>query len=217
MSFASLTALGTTSNVLNARVRLPAWGIWSALVTLDRGDVNLTGPVVLTFGPLTLQGTIRRGQAFVGRGQYRIFGGADGWSQTIPAHSYRGPANLSTIAKDAAALVGETVVMDQNGEKLIGPYARMEGYASDLLNLYTPGRWWVENDGITHIGDRASIPAPSVRVLDFDPDRGIVTYSDDSLFVSPAQSFNTGTISGTVSTVFHDLEGGTLRSEIYLQ
>lgn len=216
--FASLTSSGSTYNVIAARVRLPSWGCWSALVTLDRGDVNLAGTVSIAFGPLTLSGTIRRGQGYVGRGQYRVFGGADGWSKGVSAGSYRSPSTLlSTVAKDVASKVGESVVFEPNGDKMLGTYARFAGFASDVLSLYSPGRWWVELDGSTHVGDRASSHAPSVTVLDFDPSMGVATYSDDANFVLPGQAFSSGNVAGTVSTVVHDLDGGKLRSEVYLQ
>lgn len=144
MSFGKLTAAGASTDVLNARVRLPGWGTWSALVTLARGDSTLTGPVVLTLGPLVLSGTIRRGSPFVGRGSYRIFGGADGWPKTVPAISYRNPqTTLSKLAQDVAAVVGESIVMDTAGDRG-GPVRAFERsrelVAEHLLALAVVGR-----------------------------------------------------------------------------
>jgi hypothetical protein len=217
MSYATITSAAGTSSVIAARVRLPAWGIWAALVTLDRGD-ELTGAVTLALGDLSLVGTIRRGGAFVGRGQYRIFGGGDGWGKTIPATSYRNPqALLSTLAKDAAALVGERLVFEADGDLVVGQYVRAEGPASRALNTYAPARWWVEIDGTTHVGSRVATVAPSARVLHFDPDLGVVTAGDDASLVLPGQAFASGDVAGSVSTVFHDLDGSKLRTEVYLQ
>jgi hypothetical protein len=218
MSFGTFAAAGVTSNVLKAVVTLPRWGIFGGLLTLDRGDTILTGPGVLTLGTLTLVCTIRHGSTFAGRGMYEVFGGADGWSTTIPGTSYRSPQTpLSVLAMDAAASVGETVVMDTGGEMVIGSYVRMTGPASSVLNHYRPGQWWVEIDGTTHVGTRTPLPAPSVRVLDYKADLSLVEMSDDSAIVLPGQLFSSGGVVGTVSTVRHRLEGSRLRTGVYLQ
>lgn len=218
MSFATLTAGATTSNVLDASVSLPRWGVWSALVRLDRGDTELSGSCVLVLGALVLVGTIRRGTTYVGRGLYEIAGGANGWGTTIPANSYRGPQTLlSTLAKESAGLVGETIAVEAGGDLVVGAYVRFAGPASRVLNQYRPGQWWVEIDGTTHIGDRTPLPAPSVRVLDYHAELGIVDMSDDSAIVLPGQLFASGGVSGSVSTVRHELKGGRLRTAVHLQ
>jgi hypothetical protein len=216
LTFATLTSALGESAVLNARVRIPHWGVPSALVTLREDDI-IVGAVVLTIGPLVLQMTVRRGAAFVGRGQYRLFGGSDGWSTTIPAASYRNPQTaLSTLAEEAAALVKERIFMDTNGERVVGTYVRSEGPASRVLDIYSPERWWVEIDGTTHVGDRVPLPS-SARVLDFDPGLGVATIADDDAIILPGQAFDSGGVVGSISTVFHDLQGGALRTEAYLQ
>lgn len=53
-------------------------------------------------------------------------------------------------------------------------------------------------------------------MLDYDPALGVVVVSDDAAVIMPGQLFASGTVTGTVSTVHHDLEGSTLRTEVYL-
>lgn len=66
MTFSTLTSNGTAYRVTRGSVVLPAWGIWSADVDLDTGAAPLSGAVTLAVGPLSLEGTIRRGGIFVG-------------------------------------------------------------------------------------------------------------------------------------------------------
>lgn len=217
MTFSTLTSAIGSSDVIAARVWLPAWGVGSALVKLARGDL-MAGPMVLTLGALVISCTYQRGAPFVGKGEYRVLFGGGGWSTEIPAQSYRNPQTaLSTLAQEAAALVGERIVMDVDGERVVGRYNRTTGPASRVLNIYAPQRWWVEIDGSTHVGDRTPLPTPSVRVLDYDPALGVVTISEDDAFVMPGQSFESGGVTGLVSTVIHTIEGGALRTEVYLQ
>lgn len=217
MSFASLLANGSTNRVTEAEIVLPRWGIWSATVELDRGDSTLAGAVVLTFGALTLKGTIRRGGAYVGSGRYRIYGGADGWSLTIPETSYRPPlARLSTVIADAARLVGETVVLEANVERTLGSYARFKGPASRVLNGLMPERWWIETDGVTHVGDRKVAPAPKIRFLDYDPELDLLDVSEDDVALLPGQTVPVNGSARDVSSVVHRLTDGKLRSELWL-
>lgn len=218
MSFATFTAAGVTSDVVSARVTLPRWGILSGFLALARGDVPLAGTGVLVMGPLSIVCTIRRGGPYVGSAAYEVVGGADGWAKVIPEKSYRGPATrLSTLAQDAARLVGEAVVVEDGGDLMVGPYTRLQGPASRVLAQYAPSRWWVEIDGVTHVGDRLPTPAPDVSVLDFDPELGRVLVSDDDAVILPGQTFASSAAAGDIATVVHRLKGAALRTEIYLQ
>lgn len=220
MSFGTLVSGAASLQVLNARLLLPQWGVGSAYVTLARGDTELSGSVVLTVGPIVFTGTIRRGGPFTGRGTYQIFGGGDGWGLQVPANSYRNSQTLlSTLLQDVASLVGETIVMQPGADRIVGALVRMVGPASRTLNQYVPGRWWVELDGTTHVGDRIVTPASVIRVLDYHPEIGLVEVSDDSAIMLPGQTFVdvTGNVSGAIQTVAVNLDGSRLRTELWLQ
>jgi len=218
LSFATLASAAGTFDIIKARAMIPFWGVGVVEATIARGDAPLAGSVTLTLGPLSFVGTIRRGDVFAGKGMYLIAGGADGWGTPIPQASYRGPATrLATLAQDAARLVKESIVVDTNGDRMVGPFVRMPGPASNVLKKYSPGRWWVEFDGTTHIGDRTPLPAPSPRALEYYGERRMVEVSDDLALFRPGQLFASGNVAGTIRTVVHNISSGSLLTEIYLQ
>jgi len=218
MAFATFTANGQTDTIVGAFATLPQWGIWSARVDLDRGDILMSGACSIALGNLVLKGTIRRGGIYAAGASYFVFGGADGWSLDVPPTSYRGSLTfLSTAVRDAAALVGETVVMEPGAERQIGTFARFGGPASRVLAALSPQNWWVETDGTTHVGARTSTAAPAVQVINYDQDQRTITFSDEDQVVLPGQTLSAGSLSGVISTLKVTIVDSVLRTEAWIQ
>jgi hypothetical protein len=152
VSFATLEGVAVTAG----SVQVPGWGCPWASVDLAEGEA-LTGSVSLVLADKTLVGTVVAGGADNGRAAYVIVGGAGGWGQEIAAKPYHTDTGvkLATVIGDAARAVGETVEGVPTGRT--GPhYARALGAASDVLNVLTPEAWYVDFDGVTRFGARAT-------------------------------------------------------------
>lgn len=213
------TAKINGSPITRAIVTIPRWGIGRADVATADG-VAISGRVTIELGGLTIVGTVQpgRGGVFVDRGGFRVVFGAGGWSTTIPQTSYQGPlARLATIALDAARACGETVAVTSTVDRSIGPFMRRRGPASRVLNRLAPGSWYVDLDGTTRVGPRASASI-SATVLAFDPARAVADVAlDDLTGLVPGGTITVGGESREVGTVVHVLTGRELRSELWLQ
>lgn len=171
--------------VTSARVTLPAWGCWYAEANLD-GEVTLTGRVELKIADLTLSGTVLSGGPAKGRSAYRIAGGAAQWGKVLPKKSYANDLGVkaSTVLTDAAREAGETLDASTIPTTALGPsYVRPEGPASAVLERISPTRWYVGEDGVTRIGQRAAsaLPAKVTRVTPVDRARERVDLASDTI------------------------------------
>ena len=94
--------------VTDARVTIPAWGVWYADVAID-GEVALSGAATLVVADLTLSGTVLSGGPSTGRSHFRVVGGEGGWGKLLKKRSYANDAGvkLAKILGDAAFEVGE--------------------------------------------------------------------------------------------------------------
>lgn len=215
MGFSTLTpSNGIPVTVTSGDVIVPFCGVWVARLELDRGDSPIAGPVTIAFGDLSLKGTVRRGTVYQGLSSYFICGGADGWSKTVPAASSQtDTAKLSRIVQDVARLVGETTVLEAGAERQVGRFNRLEDTASRVLANLSPGAWWVETDGVTHIGARSG-KTVSPSILDYFPQEKRARVAEESAFPMPGDTLS-GDVTGKIATVTHCLTG-SIRSDVWL-
>ena len=171
--------------VTSARATIPAWGCWYADATVD-GEHALSGSVTLQIADLTLVGTVLSGGIGKGRSFYRIVAGAGGWGRTISSESYATDDGVKalSVVRDAAAAVGETFDASTLATTVrTGPaFARHEGPACHVLEILSPSRWYVGEDGITRIGRRPTTTlSTSVTHGPVDRARKTVTLAADSI------------------------------------
>lgn len=209
MSHATILPEGgaTAYRITSGHLHLPGSGLWQARIEVDH-DEALAGTLSLRMGEtLTLTGTIVDGSVFNGSGSYLVVGGRGGWRKPIPEKSYQGPlARLATIATDAARAVGETVSV--RTDRVVGPYLRLEGPASDVLRL--AASFYVEPDGTTVLGVPPS-GLVSPRVLDFRPRVRVVSISEEEVDdITPGKSIVVDGLGEVViRAVTHDFKGGS--------
>lgn len=158
MSAGRLSTSDDGAVVRRARVQIPSWGLWWADVdvqselALERGDA-----VTLTIDDVALVGTVVDGGAAFGRAAYRIVAGTGGWSTLVSAAAYRDDVGVAvaSVVRDVASLVGETVGTLPT-TRLATHYARSAGHASRVLHDVAPRAWYVDFDGVTQLGVRAT-------------------------------------------------------------
>ncbi|MFA6619418.1 MAG: hypothetical protein WCT23_10170, partial [Candidatus Neomarinimicrobiota bacterium] len=157
MSTASITSATTSATVTRARVQVPAFGVWWADVSTSAPLDAASGAVTITLADVTLSGTIVAGGARHGRGSYRIAAGAAGWRDAVAARAYfddRGVA-VADVLRDAAADAGEALGVLPTTRRG-AHYARSAGPASRVLHEVAPRAWYVDFDGVTQFGARAT-------------------------------------------------------------
>ncbi len=204
--------------VRRALVVLPYRGVWYADVWLDVPDV-LSGPVTLTLGGLGLVGTIATGDAYQGEADYRIVGGAGGWTKLLPAKGYSSTAGLkvSTLAGDAAREAGEQITVQAVADATLGPHFARVGQASDVLDVLGLD-WWVDTTGVTQVGPRpASTVTAVLELVHYEPRNRfalVATERPEDLAVAATVSL-TGAPSMVIGQIVHRLEEGAIRSELW--
>jgi hypothetical protein len=199
--------------VTSAKVFIPAWGVWWADVEVSEPDA-LTGAATLVIEDQTFVGTITSGGAIYGRGRYRVAGGAGRWGEEVPAKSYNNDAGVkaSLVIQDAASAIGETVESPP-ADRLGTHYARAGAPASDALHLAAPDAWYVDRDGVTRFGVRASYEYAgdgTVRLI--DSSQGTVEIASDAI----ADILPGVTAGGvTASDIEIDVTPGAIRARLY--
>lgn len=198
-------------------IHVPAVGAWFADVDLY-DPASLSGQVTIDVGGTRFVGTIELDHSgeWQTATQVRVIAGGGGWGRLLPARAYHsdsppgpggeiivddeigpgdGPTNLpgvyaSTIATDAAREAGETLGDFAPRSERVGiDYVRPAGPASRALEDSAGGiTWWVDYDGITHVGPRTETQpyADAYSVLSYDPrSRTAVLALDDLSIVQP--------------------------------
>jgi len=198
---------------------IPARGLWTADATLD-DVIEFTGTAVtLALAGLTLIGSVYRSGNHSGTGTLRIVGGHGGWRQTIGEKFYQSPfgVKLTPVLADAANAAGETIVVDT--DSTLGLFfTREAGPACRVLNQ-TCESWYVQPDGTTRVGPRAT-PTIASRFDVVDegvrPNLGRIPIATDfpqdwvpgAMFSAPTL----GSASFQVSGVVHNLTPERLRT-----
>jgi hypothetical protein len=179
MSLLLGTLIATT-----VRLLIPAVGVWTADVDVTLDDVTKipSGKTVLQIRDRKLQCTVddassgRFGETF----RARVVGGAGGWSSPVPARDYANDAGVmtSTVFSTTAAAVGETIQVP-TPERLGVHYVRQAGPAAQVLSSVA---WYVDFDGITHVGARPSqVLSADHTVMSWDALTHIATIGADDL------------------------------------
>lgn len=206
---------------------IPSRGLWTADIVLDRSVAmsDLSGEVTLKIGEnFVLIGTVFRAGDFTGAAGFRVVGGAGGWMKLLPAKAYQSPAGvkLSSVLRDTAKAVGETVNVQQDAT--VGQFFIRENNApaSRVLNALAPN-WWVNpTDGVTQVGTRAqtqiasqfdTLPASDGTSLLLGR---IVVATDKPEEWVPGRQFQSLVVSlKTISAVVHKLDATKLRTEVW--
>lgn len=174
-------------------------GPWWAEVSLE-GDEPLTGRVRFRIGSRVLVGTVDPEYAgtFSQQRSVRIVGGANGWSKIVGSRCYHNDAQvtLKTVAQDAARDCGETLATFTPAvAKLSSDFIRQTTAASQVLEQAAGTlSWWVDFDGNTHAGPRATTTAdPSkYRVHHYEPANGVAQIGIDELDIWIGSSLDLG-------------------------
>lgn len=212
------------SRVTSARVHLDAWGAPSAVVQLA-DDEPILPTATLTIGDFVAVMSVERTGPYGGSRGAWLIAGANGWGKLVRRQFYRDTANgvrLSSVLRDVAALVGETVLVLPGDDRILGQFwARQEDVAAMTLARTVGKGWWINPLGVTQLGARPS----SVIEVDFDPvdpirpELGTVTIATEDLlpWVPGATFSKPGILDDvlTISSVSITMAvGGKLRLEV---
>lgn len=187
MSFATIN----DQRLVAVALRVPARGAWVADCSCE-GDPPLSGRVTLTLGELALSGTIVAAQSGVFGLQrvVRVVAGAAGWGKQLGAWSYHNDAGVKArlIVEDLARGNGEILGQFVPELERVGvDYARQAQLtAADVLeDVVGAAGWWVDFQGVTHVGQRPTPPAlpeADFQLQGYDPRErsGVLSVTDPS-------------------------------------
>lgn len=191
--------------VVSGSVTFPYYGTWSADLEVD-ATAALATAVTLVIGDLTVRGTVTRQALFAGSVRARVVGGAAGWRNVVPARGYAHDAGvkLSSVLADAARDCGESINVAT--DRVLGAnYAREAGKAENLLALELDDEWWMDANGTTQTGPRASTPIVTpFNVIKRHGARGQIEIATEAISSwQPGRTFSSLTIpdTQTVSSV----------------
>lgn len=176
--------------LLQSTLHIPNVGPWWSDVVFESAPDFAGGQsVLLAMGELSLRGTIdpANNGVFGQQRRSRVLAGGGGWGSPVAAKFYHNDAGVlaRTIAEDAARSVGETIGAFAASEARAGiDYTRQTGAAARVLeDVIGDAVWWVDADGFTVVGTRATQAADpaAYEVLEYDPREGIATLAVDDL------------------------------------
>lgn len=159
-------------NISRARLSVHEVGPWVLEIDVDEADPVLTGKVSVELPGATLTGTVdEASDTHQQRGHYTLLGGADGWSKVVPAKHY-GRVATATVVQDLARAAGETIGTLVPVASSLAAFTRLEQRASiSLQAAIGSAKWWVDYQGVTHVGPRTSAKLGKYQVLAYDPPR----------------------------------------------
>jgi len=203
-----------------ARVTLviPPWGIPHAEAHVN-DETELAGAVTLELADLTMKAFVvpHRSGAYRGRTHYRLVCGAGGWQKTIRAQEYRNDAGVKAakVIQDAALLAGEKladIVAPYDKLSLGVAWVRPAQPAAATLQAIAERNWYVELDGITHLGARApSAPTVEHVIEDVESENARITIAAEKIAqLLPGITFE----GGLVGTVVHEVTEEKLRTHL---
>jgi hypothetical protein len=171
--------------ITRATLQIPAWGLPWAEVETDTPETLEDGTVELQISDLTMAGTVITSGPYRGRSRYRVVAGSGGWGEIIEAKSYTAGYQVlrSDVLRDAAAAAGEPINLDDVTGDLGNHWTRQEGPAARTLELVAPRAWYVELDGVTHVGARPVVEytGDATRADGTDRAAGKIELAPDSL------------------------------------
>ena len=189
--------------IVAGELLIPLAGAWTADLHLATAN-ELSGPVEVVIGNLTLSGTVYRSQAYGGQTRARLVGGAGGWRTVVDKQGYGSGTGvkISHVLGDVAGAVGETVNVPADAS-VGNSFTRAEAVASDVLwQLVSSGAipsWYVDNAGTTQATFRptSTIQTP-FTVTDQKPDQGLVIVAtEDYASWMPGCQFTSPLTQGT--------------------
>lgn len=165
--------VGTLSAV-SAALSTPWSGAWivDVDVDLDATGILPSGQVPVTIGTTVLLGTVdARAAARQGPiARLRVVGGGGGWDKDVSSEHFHDDAGvLSTLVVQATAAAAGEVTLQVDLPVVFGvDYTRTAGPAARVLPR---DGWYVNQQGVTVIGPRPTIPmdATSITILSYDP------------------------------------------------
>jgi hypothetical protein len=168
---------------------VPQRGAWYVDAILDDAPDNLSGSVLVVIGTLKLRGTVRPNSSgdFVLARSARILAGGGGWGTYLKQRHYHDDNGLDPklIAQDAARECGEVLgSVDFGNTPRSQHYTRRNAEGSVVLDRLLEGTdktWWVDADGVTQIGTRATPTAPvgSYQIDSYSPIQRLAVISLD--------------------------------------
>lgn len=211
--------------VRNLALRVGSRGPWTADILLTE-EADLTGAVVLAIGDAELHGSVVSAQSFGLSTGAALVGGAGGWRKQLGAKGYHNDAGVKAelIAQDAAREAGETLTRFEPVRERVGSdYSRTLALASAALE-WAAGNvpWYVDYDGLTHVGARPAgvIPSTAVEVLALDVSQGTAVLGvNDFAALKPGLTISDKRLSS--DQVVRDIElfthdGSALRATVWL-
>jgi hypothetical protein len=215
--WASLGSIRIVSGTLS----MPLYGAWVADVTLAV-DTDVPTQTTLTIGNLSLVGYVVRQDSFAGLRTARLVGGHGGWMRAVTPKAYAMPPGtllpLSMVLGDLAGDVGETVVTTLTTSPG-NQWVREAASAQRALQQLSGGQWWIDPNGVTHVGPRTGVSISSpIEVIEYDGGRGAVRVAtEDPASWLPGNSFSASTLPSalTISLVTHTLSSdGVARIDV---
>lgn len=170
---------------LFVKLHIPFGGAWWAEVTLDN-DETLEGRVTIEVGSVSFSGTVVDGGSVGESRSLRVVAGGGGWGTLVSAQHYQNDAGIrsATVLEDAARLAGENLGDLPSIADLGADYVRESGPASRILEDIA-GEWWVDLNGVTHVGERqvSEGTLEGLDIFEVDPlnNRLVLSTSDLSL------------------------------------
>lgn len=205
---------------VEGRIVISSVGAPHAFLTLDKEASLPAKGLIVTLADLKMTCTPWRPvRPYQGRTSLSLIGGYGGWRQELGPQPYRSSVGvrLSLVLGEAARATGERIVVG-NDRALGVHYARERAPASRLLNRHCPLEWWIDLDGTTRTGTRATSKITSpLSLISFDGARGLAVIATEfpGAFI-PGRTFSSPQLSGelTISGVAHVLSKGKLRTEV---
>lgn len=176
-------AMCENQNVIRVELHIPQQGAWWAELDFELAPV-VSGRVTLMLGSVRMVCTVfaRDAGSHALSRKVRVIGGNGGWGTLVATKDYANDLGVSaiTVINDAAREAGETMAADLSPEvQTLGlHYVREVGPASRVLEeAIGSASWWVDFDGVTHVGTRATSEPDhdSYQVIDYNPREHIVT------------------------------------------
>jgi hypothetical protein len=159
-------------------------GPWVADCSMERDPV-LQGQQTITMGDTDLVGTVVSTGIFGGRTTCQIVAGKATWSKVCTVKNYQLDQGVRTVLlwEDLLRDIGETAGSFVPQSERIGlAFVRNAVKASTVLESFIgSAKWWVDYDGRTYVGQRASTSPKNYEVLAYDPSEQTVQLALDDI------------------------------------
>lgn len=187
--------------VIRLELHVPNVGPWWADAVFE-SEPELAGAVVLGIGTRSLRGTIVEGGTYGLQRRVRIVAGAGGWGTLLTPQHFHSDSGVRAfvVAQSLASAAGETLGTFEPEVDVVGAdYVRQATTAARALeDVIGRVAWWVDYDGVTHVGERAevSLTGDEYQLLHLDPLEQLATLSVEDVGAIPigAQLVDVGTV-----------------------